>query len=227
MSTENVRLDDCSRWTAILDAEERERAGRFAFDRDRIDFIAAHALLRRMLSFHLEQPAKQWRFVTGEFGKPRIAEQFRLPDIDFNLAHTRGLVAAALVARGKIGVDVENIDATKADFQVAQNYFASPEIEILRTVPASERAVCFFKFWTLKEAYLKAIGTGLGTPLDSFAFTLVPTGIDFLRAPGDDPQRWQFETLPASSGHVLSVAVAGEDGERFRFAPREVNPQDL
>ena len=227
MSTENVRPDDCSRWLEILDADECQRADRFRFDHDRTDFIAAHALLRRMLEFHLRHPAHQWRFVTGEFGKPGIAEQFRLPDIDFNLAHTRGLVAAALIDRGKIGIDVEKIDAAKADFQVARNYFAAPEIEILRAVPASERAVCFFRFWTLKEAYLKAIGTGLGTPLDSFAFTLAPLGIEFLRGVDDDPRRWQFRTVPASAGHVLSVAVAGEKGSRFRFVPRGVDPQDL
>ena len=212
MSTENVHPDDCSRWLGILDADERERADRFRFDHDRTDFIAAHALLRRMLEIHLRRPAQQWRFVTGEFGKPRIARQFQLPDIDFNLAHTRGLVAAALVARGKIGIDAEKIDAAKADFQVAQNYFASPEIDILRAAPASERAVCFFRFWTLKEAYLKAIGTGLGTPLDSFAFTLAPIGIEFLRGPDDNPRCWQFEN---SAGERRTCSI-GRGGRRER-----------
>ncbi len=227
MSTEDVRPVDCRRWLETLSVEERERADRFRFDHDRTDFIAAHALLRRMLEFHLQRPAQQWQFAIGEFGKPRIAKQFRLPDIDFNLAHTRGLVAAALIAGGKIGIDVEKIDAAKADVQVAQNYFASPEIEILGAEPASERAVCFFRIWTLKEAYLKAIGSGLGTPLDSFAFTLEPLGIEFLQGQDDDPRRWQFETLAASGGHVLSVAVAGRSGSRFRFVPRGVDPQDL
>jgi 4'-phosphopantetheinyl transferase len=227
MSTENVGPAHCRRWLGILDAEERERAGSFRFDHDRTDFIAAHALLRRMLASHLLRPAPQWRFCVGEFGKPRIAEQFRLPDVDVSLAHTRGLVAAALVTHGTIGVDVEKIDPAKADFAVAHNYFAPAEIEILGTTVASERATCFFRLWTLKEAYLKAIGTGLGTPLFSFAFTLEPIGIDFLRGAGDDPKRWQFETLPTTGGHVLSVAVAGENGERFRIAARAVDPQDL
>jgi 4'-phosphopantetheinyl transferase len=162
----------------------------------------------------------------GEFGKPRIAEQFRLPDVDFSLAHTRGLVAAALVTHGTIGVDVEKIDPAKADFAVAHNYFAPAEIEILGTTVASERATCFFRLWTLKEAYLKAIGTGLGTPLDSFAFTLAPIGIDFLRHTADDPGRWQFESIPVTGGHVLSVAMAGGSGERFRLATRGVDPQE-
>ena len=227
MATENFGPDHCSHWLGILDDEERERAGRFRFDHDRTDFVAAHALLRRMLAFHLGEAAPQWRFAVGEFGKPRIAEQFQRFDIDFSLAHTRGLVAAALVSSGIIGVDVEKIDPAKADFAVAQNYFAAPEIEILRAASASERATCFFRLWTLKEAYLKAIGTGLGTPLDSFAFTFAPIGIDFLRLAGDDPGRWQFESLPTTGVHVLSVAVAGESGERFRFATRAIDPQHL
>ena len=99
--------------------------------------------------------------ISANSANPVMAEQFPHPDIDFNLAHTRGLVAAAIVSRAHIGVDVEKIDSTKADFKVAENYFAAPEIEILRAASASERAICFFRFWTLKEAYLKAIGTGL------------------------------------------------------------------
>ena len=229
MPTENVRPDDCARWLGILDAEERERASHFRLDHDRIDFIAAHALLRRMLAFHLQRPAQQWRFDIGEFGKPVMAEHFPHPEIDFNLAHTRGLVAAAIVSRAHIGVDVEKIDATKADFKVAENYFAAPEIEILRSTPASDRTICFFRFWTLKEAYLKAIGTGFDTPLNLFAFTLAPIRIVFLRNAGDrdDSQRWHFESLPTTPEHILSVAVVGESGEGFRIVPRSVDPQEL
>jgi 4'-phosphopantetheinyl transferase len=227
MATENVNLDVCGRWLEILDAEERERAGRFRFDHDRIDFIAAHALLRRMLAFHLRRPAEQWRFVIGEFGKPRLAEQFHRPEIDFSLAHTRGLVATAMVARGKIGIDVEKIDPAKADFAIAQNYFAGPEIETLHQTSAAQRTMCFFRIWTLKEAYIKAIGTGFGTPLDSFAFTLEPIRIDFLRSDADDPLRWHFESPPVTGEHVLSVAVTRETGGPFRVATRAVEPTDL
>jgi 4'-phosphopantetheinyl transferase len=227
MSTDNVSPARYRRWLRILDGDERRRAARFRFDHDRIDFVAAHALLRSMLALYLRRPAAQWRFVVGDFDKPRLAEEFGQPDIDFNLSHTRDLVAAAIVARGTIGIDVEKIDAAKADFAVAQKYFAAPEVEILHRTPALERTMCFFRLWTLKEAYLKATGAGLSPPLDSFAFTLEPTRIDFLRGNGDNPTRWHFETVPTTGRHVLSVAVAGKSGKRLRVVTRAIAPREL
>lgn len=151
MPTGRVGLAEYRRWLPMLDRDERERAGRFRFERDRREFIAAHALLRRMLAFHLGKPAAKWQFATGAFGKPKIDEKFSMPDIDFSMSHTRGLVAAAVISHGTIGVDVEKIDPAKADLAVAQAYFASSEVEILRAVAQHERAACFFNLWTLKD----------------------------------------------------------------------------
>jgi 4'-phosphopantetheinyl transferase len=227
LRTDRVSPADCHRWLRILDREERERSERFRFERDRREFIAAHALLRSMLTFHLGRPTASWQFTTGAFGKPKFAEKFRMPDIDFNLSHTRDLVAAAVVARGAVGVDVEKIDLAKADLDVAQHYFAAAEVEILRQTPPPERATCFFRLWTLKEAYLKAIGAGLGTPLDSFAFTLAPIRINFLAASRDHLQRWHFAMLPTTGRHILSLAVTGHGSGTVRVLPRAVGARDL
>ena len=227
MPTDQVGSADCHRWLAILNQEERERADRFRFEWDRRDFIAAHALLRHMLAFHLGQPAAAWQFATSGFGKPTIAESLRVPDIDFNLSHGRDLVAAAVSLHAAVGVDAEKIDPAKADFDVAQRYFAPAEIEILRRTPSTEQAVCFFRLWTLKEAYLKATGAGFGTSLDSFAFTLSPIRINFLTRLDDDPRRWHFEMLPTTDAHVLSVAVGSHSGHTVHVVSRTVAAQNL
>lgn len=227
MRTERVSPADCHRWLTILDREERGRAERFRFERDRREFIAAHALLRGLLTFHLGRPAASWQFATGPFGKPTFAEKSRLPDIDFNLSHTRGLVAAAVVAHGAVGVDVEKIDRSKADFKVAQRYFAAAEVELLRQTPQPDRATCFFRLWTLKEAYLKATGAGLGTPLDSFAFALAPIRISFPAASHAPAQRWHFAMLPTTGRHILSLAVTGHGDRAARVMARGVGLQDL
>jgi 4'-phosphopantetheinyl transferase len=227
MPTDQVAPDHCDRWFVMLDRKERERAERFRFEHDRRDFIAAHVLLRSMLTFYLGRPAAGWRFTADDVGKPRIAQKFRLSEIDFNLSHTRDLVAAAVVSRAAIGVDVEQVDAAKADFDLAQNYFAPAEVDILRATPRPEQATCFFRLWTLKEAYLKATGAGLGTRLDSFAFTLAPVRISFLTDLGDLPQRWHFATLPTTGRHVLSVAIASQGDRPVRVMPRAVEARDL
>ena len=227
MPTDQVGTADCHRWLAILDRDERERADRFRFEWDRRDFIAAHALLRHMLAFHLGRPAEAWQFAANGFGKPAIAEGLRVPDIDFNLSHARDLVAAAVALHAAVGIDVEKIDPAKADFAVAQRYFAPAEIEILRRTPSTEQAVCFFRLWTLKEAYLKATGAGFGTSLDSFAFTLSPIRINFMTRLEDDPRRWHFEMLSTTSAHVLSVAVASHSDHTVHVASRAVAAQNL
>jgi 4'-phosphopantetheinyl transferase len=227
MPTDQVGSADCKRWLAILDRDERERADRFRFEWDRRGFIAAHALLRHMLAFHLGRPAEAWQFATSRFGKPAIAESLRVPDIDFNLSHTHDLVAAAVALHAAVGIDVEKIDPAKADFAVAQRYFAPAEIEILRRTPSTEQAVCFFRLWTLKEAYLKATGAGFGTSLDSFAFTLWPIRINFLTCLDDDPRHWHFEMLPTTDAHVLSVAVASHSDQTVHVVSRTVAAQDL
>jgi 4'-phosphopantetheinyl transferase len=227
MPTDHVGPAECRRWLEILDQDERIRADRFRFERDRREFIAAHALLRSILAFHLGWPAALWQFDTGAFGKPKLAGKFGVPEIDFNLSHTRGLVAAAVISGGVIGVDVEQIDSAKADFDVAQTYFAPPEVEILRQAPQPEQAICFFRLWTLKEAYLKATGSGLGTPLDSFAFTLAPPRITFLQTFSDLQPDWHFEILPTTGQHVLSLAAASPGENVIQVLPKAVEAEDL
>jgi 4'-phosphopantetheinyl transferase len=207
LATESSRPADWNRWLGMLRHEERERAARFHLGLDRREFIAAHALLRAMLTFYLDRPAPAWRFSTDASGKPALAGEMALPEFQFNLSHTRGLVAVAVAAHGKLGIDVEKIDRDKADFSIAETYFAASEAATLRRVPEPDRPNCFFRLWTLKEAYLKAIGTGLATPLDTFAFAFDPIRISFANA-GDDPSHWYFEMLPASDQHLLSLAIS-------------------
>jgi len=225
LATEASTPADWRRWLLLLDHDERQRAARFGLELDRREFIAAHALLRTMLAFYLARPAAAWRFCADAEGKPAVAAETASPACQFNISHTRGLVTAAVATHGRIGIDVERIDETKADFSVAETYFAPSEVALLQSMPESQRPVWFFRLWTLKEAYLKAIGTGLGAPLQSFAFDFNPIRISFASG-GDDPNRWHFAMLPAGDQHVLSLAIDRSSGT-VRVVPRAVAAQDI
>jgi 4'-phosphopantetheinyl transferase len=227
LATDAARPEDLDRWFELLDKNERERAQRFHVDADRRDYIAAHALLRAMLAFHWGRPSVSWRFVSDAGGKPRIDPLMKAPEIDFNLSHTRGLVAAAVGPHGAIGVDVEEIEEAKADFAVAEAYFAPAEAELLKGAATADRPLLFFRLWTLKEAYVKAIGAGLAAPLDSFAFTLDPIGIVFRAGASDGALHWRFAIVPTTGQHVLSVAMGRPPGEEASLQPRALTPQDL
>jgi 4'-phosphopantetheinyl transferase len=226
LATEAAKSSDMQRWLQTLDCGERERAARFRTEADRRDFIAAHALLRAMLTYYFDAPPLSWRFLVDANGKPWVDPQVGPHEIQFNISHTRGLAAAALASRGAIGVDVEEIDDAKADLAIAEAYFARSEVEILQQAPPSERTRCFFRLWTLKEAYIKAIGKGLSAPLNSFAFVFEPIRIAFLSG-GSEDANWRFAVLPASNRHVLSIASDWLDCEAREPTTRALAPPDL
>jgi 4'-phosphopantetheinyl transferase len=227
MTTDTVEYPDLDRWLKMLNDEERDRSARFHLETDRRDFIAAHALLRSMLSCYVNSPAHQWRFTCEADGKPRIDPHIQCGELPFNLSHTQGLVAAAVAAHGTVGVDVEQIDPVKAKFALVEEYFAPAEVRMLRGVPDADRTVCFFRLWTLKEAYIKAIGTGLNTPLKSFAFRFQPIRIEFDSPTTGHAVNWQFAILPTTDKHVLSVAVGRHAGDAVHITSRAVVPQNL
>lgn len=216
-----------SRWTTLLDDEERARAARFVFERDRHQFIAAHALLRLLLQELAGGPAGAWRFIAGPHGKPALHPDHRLDRLAFNISHTRGAVACAMTLDHDIGVDIEDLGRPGRLLEIAHAYFAPDELIVLRSAPPAEQRRVFLQLWTLKEAYIKAHGDGLSLPLDRFAFTLSPPVIAF--APGfpDDPAVWQFRTLSPTASHVLSVAVRHGGTNAVAVAPQPVTPGDI
>jgi 4'-phosphopantetheinyl transferase len=218
---------DLRRWLDMLDAEERERAARFWVDLDRREYIAAHALLRVMLTHYIGQPVQEWRFSIGEYGKPMITSLYGGSDLDFNLAHTRGLVAAAITSQGRIGIDVERIDPAKSDTAIATDFFAPAELALLRRSPPADWPHWFFRLWTLKEAYIKALGTGLNTRLQSFAFTFDPIRIALASDAGADARDWHFAMETVTPEHVLSVAAYRPDRSAPRVVTRAIAANEL
>jgi 4'-phosphopantetheinyl transferase len=219
-----------SRWRNMLHPDELARADSYHFAADRNTYTAAHALLRSMLSEATGISAGLWRFVTGEFGKPALAAQFRECNLRFNISHTRGLVACA-IARQEVGVDVERSDRT-VDLDIARHYFAPEEVRLLRSFPPDLQRKVFFRFWSLKEAFIKGTGEGLSRPLDSFAFAFDPVQIAFHperdNRPGrDDTAQWQFWDWRPTNDCVAALAVRSADASLIRLDAGPVRAPDI
>jgi 4'-phosphopantetheinyl transferase len=226
MVTDQVGPKDLHRWFQMLDEHERQRSTAFHFEMDRRDFIAAHALLRSMLTCYGNLPVHSWSFLIDANGKPIINPKLGCDELLFSLSHTRGLVAVAVASRGVIGIDVERMDPAKTDPGVAEEYFAPTELQMLQGAPPTERTAYFFRLWTLKEAYIKAIGTGLSASLKSFAFAFDPIRIDFALVTSNH-LHWQFGCWPPTDQHVLSVAIGRAESEVVRRTLRAIAPQSL
>lgn len=228
-STVSLSTADVGLLSDILSADERARAARFVFDRDRRDFIAAHALLRRALSTLCHRPAAEWRFEADRFGKPAVACDQATPEaIACSLSHTRGLVACAVAAGdAALGVDVEEISTLTHHREIALRHFSSAEQKMLDAVDPCDYATRFTEVWTLKEAYLKALGVGLAQSLTAFSFGFGSgSNLRFAPAPPAEPADWTFAVAVPADGYRLALAIrcAGERSPtiRWRSRPRPV-----
>lgn len=193
----------------LLDAAERERAGRFRFERDRHIYIVAHALTRTVLARFTDVPAQAFSFVAGPHGRPEIERPSLPVRLRFNLSHTTGLVACAVSLVHDVGVDVE-CRSRRADIEgLSRQVLAPAEAAALAALTGESARARFFEYWTLKEAYIKAVGAGLSLPLRSIAFDVAPRPWAEVRFTDldDDAEAWSFALSQPTEVHQLAVAV--------------------
>lgn len=201
-----------------LSIEERARRDRLRFAADRRDFTIAHDLLRRALSRCLvDMPPAAWRFSTNDCGKPfleSIDPQVR--ELSFSLSHTRGCVACAITLNAPLGLDVERIDKSQRAQEIADRYFSEKEAGWLRQCSDELRNIRFTELWTLKEAFLKAVGVGLSGSLTSVAFRFrEPECIEFSAPSTIDPHEWHFALFKPAYNVRLGIVVRSVARPRF------------
>ena len=201
-----------------LSDEERARAARFVMEKHRDLYIAGRARLRRVLARYIGRRADAVPLRVAPEGKPE------LEGLPFNLSHTGALAALAVVRGGgrwRIGVDIEAIRPTKDG--LADYAFSEAERAALAALPAnSAQDAAFFAGWTRKEAYLKAIGSGLLAPLDAFDVDLAPDAaepsieIRDAREAGAGWRLFSFQAAPNTPGALAIDAGAAPVTIRFR-----------
>ena len=196
----------------LLSADEQERAARFKFAGPRNQYLISRALLRRALGRYLKIEGREVRFQTATNGKPELAAD---SDLRFNLSHTQGATVFAITRKRQVGVDVERMRKDTNAMELAERFFSRPEVQWLRSQPASEVIGSFFSCWTAKEAYIKAQGEGLSMPLISFGVLPSPADASSkLRLEVyDDPEeskRWSIWRLELGLDLRAALAVDGE-----------------
>lgn len=192
---------------ALLTPRDVERQQRLYHEAGRRQFALTRALQRQVLSaYSADVEPAQWRFQNSAEGRPALAPPFDRTGLHFNLAHTDGVVAMAVCRRERVGVDVERLG--RAPLAVAERYFSAVEVAQLRALPTEAQPRRFVKLWTLKEAYLKATGTGLAGGLGRMSFVFEAAGdFRFERADDAGAARWQFSQYEIGAQHVLALAV--------------------
>lgn len=199
---------------ATLTDDERARAARFRFDRDRNRWLGAHVALRRILGAELGVAAERIRYLRGPAGKPAVAWPADT-GLEFNLSDSGDLALLALSRIGPVGVDVEHLERIPDFSTIAESHFADDERRALLALPSPDQLEGFYRIWTRKEAYIKAIGIGLGFALDRFAVTLAREAPRLLHIDGDaDRARaWSLHDVSPSAHYVGALAVERADAE--------------
>jgi 4'-phosphopantetheinyl transferase len=203
-------LPQLSRLRDLLTPEERERAARFHFERDRDRYAIARAILRDLLASYLG--TAQFAFATNSHGKPFLEPPHQ--SLEFNVSHSGDLVLFGFTRAGEIGVDVERIRPDFATLEIANRFFAPDEAKVLAALSESERTAAFFNCWTRKEAYIKARGVGLSLGLNTFAVTLrpnEPAALVRVDADSDAPKRWTLLDLAVSDDYRAAAAFEARE----------------
>jgi len=212
---------------ALLNDEEKVRQRRFLREQHRQRFLLGRALLRSVLSGYDGLPAAgDLSFETNAHGKPALTKALQSSGLQFNLSHTQGLIALAVVQGKDIGVDVEFLPRKTEIDSLAQRYFSPQEWRELDDLDGDKRRERFFDLWTLKEAYVKACGQGLSLSLEEFSFRFEGKRVHIAFSPqrNDSPERWRFWQLKPSPQHRLAIALCGKDLESHRVHCRRGLP---
>ncbi len=193
-----------------LSADERMRAGRFHCYEDKKWFILRHGILRMILGGYLGVQPSELHFYHGKNGKPAITETSGGETIQFNLSHSNGVALFAFTRDHEIGVDIEYIRDISDMEQLVGRFFSAQENELFRSMPKSQKREAFFKGWTCKEAFVKAIGDGLSRPLCNFDVSLTPgeSSEVFKTEDGSkETSRWTIHNLKPAPHYMGAFAV--------------------
>jgi 4'-phosphopantetheinyl transferase len=193
------RRDQCY---ARLSDDERERAARFRFDRDRNRFVVCRGNLRELLGERLGVAPADVEFGYGANGKPETR------GVEFNVSHSDSRALIAISRARVVGVDLERMNRAFMHEQIPERFFSPGEVRALRALPEAEQVEAFFHCWTRKEAYVKARGVGLSLALDSFDVSLAPgEPARFLRG----VEGWEIESVNAGEGYAAAVVASHSD----------------
>lgn len=195
---------------ALLSDEERHRAARFAFERDRSAFVTARAEVRRHLGAALGVAPAQVALVRDANGRPHLGTAYG-DVLDFNLSHSGGWVAIAFASGRRVGVDIERHDRESSLRDLVPQVMGVSERALLNSMPEPEFRRRFFEFWTRKEAIVKAIGVGISYPLTEIDIPLLPP-VGPMRLALQPESLWMLHSSEPEEGYSLSVALAGAEG---------------
>lgn len=202
----NIAAEDADYqlYWSVLDAAEQTQVGKFKNDLLRKRYVEVHGRLRYVLAQTLNESPEKINIKTAEHGKPYLADN---PELVFNLSHSENAMVIAVGRNCRLGVDVERCKPRTNLIGLVEKCFAEEEITYWNELPEAQKTVEFFRFWTRKEAFVKATGRGIGLGLNKCVIN-PENQVGFLRVPAGCglPSMWHVLDLALGQG-VCSALV--------------------
>ncbi|WP_062063873.1 4'-phosphopantetheinyl transferase superfamily protein [Cellvibrio sp. OA-2007] len=186
----------------VMNPSERERAQKFV--RGKESYIASRWLLRKVLARYTGATPEAIEFLRSDKGKPYLPQR----DIHFSLSHSGHWALLAVSNIELIGVDIEAVSSTRDLTGIAESYYHPREFAHLQTLAGDAQHDYFYRLWTLKEAFFKAIGTGISAGLEKIAFELANDRIHAQIAAelNQDRDEWQFHQWTLGAQNYAALA---------------------
>jgi 4'-phosphopantetheinyl transferase len=185
-----------------LSTDEEIRANRYKFEHLKNRFIVTRNILRILLGKYLKLHPKEIIFNYNQKGKPTLDKNCNYLNLEFNISHSENFALYGFVLNRKIGVDLEKIRPIKELDKIAHRFFSLSEYKLITNSKNPEKQQIFFKMWTAKEAYLKAIGTGISEGLDSIEIDNL-----HLKINQQNLNNWQLYNLETEINYQASLVI--------------------
>lgn len=197
---------------AALSLQEQKKVSALRQEEDKLRFVASRILLRSILSLYLDCPAESFSFRTGAHGKPALslgeAQKNTFPAVHFNLSHSGSFVALAFSTSSPLGIDIENTRRNIHAETLVRRFFHPDEYTEFVKLDGKAQQDFLLRRWTVREAFLKGIGSGFSLSPDSFYVKeiLHPSPSFCIKRGQEDYSSWRIKPIPVPDGYYCSVA---------------------
>lgn len=167
-------------------------------------------VLRDLLARYLEVRPAEVSLNHGTEGKPRLAPP-NPESIQFSVTHADRFTLIAIARRAAVGVDLEAVDPQPGQIKLARYILTEREQAEFEVLPERTKLDRFYLMWTMKEAVLKAFGTGFRDDPQKLEIGvgLAPVEVCRIAFKGEDRGPWTLIQLPATEGYKAALVVEG------------------
>ena len=196
----------------FLSKDEVERANRFYFERDRMQFIMRRGILKQIIAKYLAIEPKNLLFEYNRFGKPFLIGDSLKHDFRFNMSHSKNIALYCIGYQKDVGIDIEYIREDFEFQQIIDRFFSPRAPDFLQKLPTDKRREAFFRIWTRKEAVLKALGKGVSFPMQMVNVPYNRSNFTIrINSVGDQCKEssWYVQDVFPDNNYIASIAIEG------------------